>query len=243
MEFRRLPADERIDEYRCREAHGTEMRNPEMNLRARLLILATPFLLSTSLLHGQTPVAPAWVLVTPESSTTAVILPAGTTYRFGDTVHNLWSTPITVDQQTTLSPVCFPGTTFPFSDPDLGTVKELDVLQTAGPQTITVTNLGVTPALVVSQIVPGTVVVPTAVPMLPGTSYTLTFSNFAIAPGAGTNAVSVAFVNAPPTLANRAWEGTQVNMTIDGVTFVCTSGTSATDQSVTLNCTVPQTPT
>jgi hypothetical protein len=219
-----------------------------MNVRARLLLLATPFLLSTSLLHGQgTPLVPApvpaWVMVTPESSTTAVVLPAGTTYRFGDTVNNRWSAPITVDQPTTLSPVCFPGTTFSFDDPDPGTVKELDVLQTAGPQAITVTNLGVTPAVSVSQIVPGSVVIPTSVPMTPGTAYTLTFSNFANVPGAAPNSASVAFVNAPPTLANRGWVGTQLNMTIDGVTFVCTSGPSATDQGVTLNCTVPQTPT
>jgi hypothetical protein len=218
-----------------------------MNVRAQLLLLAAPFLLSTSLLHGQaTPLAsapaPAWVMVTPESSTTAVVLPAGTTYRFGDAVHNRWSAPITVDQPTTLSPVCFPGTTFSFDDPDPGTVKELDVLQTAGPQPITVTNLGVMPAASVSQIVPGLGVVPTVVPMTPGTSYTLTFSNFATVPGTAPNPVSVAFVNSPSSLANRGWVGTQVHMTIDGVTFVCTSGTSATDQSVALSCTVPQIP-
>lgn len=181
-------------------------------------------------------------MVTPESSTTAVVLPTGATYRFGDAVHNLWSAPITVDQPTTLSPVCFPSTTFPFDDPDPGTVKELDVLQTAGSQVITVTNLGVTPAVSVAQIVPGLVVVPTAVPMTPGTAYTLTFSKFTVAPSAGTNTPSVVFVNSPPNLANRGWEGTQLNLTIDGVTFVCTNGPSATDQSVTLTCTVPQTP-
>lgn len=162
-------------------------------------------------------------MATPESTTTAVVLPAGATYRFGDSVHNLWSVPVTVSQTTTLSPVCFPGATFPFSDPDPGTVKELDVLQTAGPQTIAVTDLSVTPAASVSQIVPG-LVAPTAVPMTPGTAYTLTFSNFTVAQGAGANTTSVVFVNVPPTLANRGWEGTQLNMTIDGVTFVCVSG-------------------
>jgi hypothetical protein len=49
-------------------------------------------------------------------------------------------------------------------------------------------------------------------------------------------------VNAPPTLANQAWQGTQLNLTIDGVTLVCTSGTGSTSQAVTLSCTVPTPP-
>jgi hypothetical protein len=171
-----------------------------------------------------------------------VVLAAGTTYRFGDSIHNLWSVAITVDVATTISPVSMNGgNPFPFSDPDDGTVKELDVLQTAGAQTIAVTDLSVSPAATVSMIVPG-LATPTAVPMTPGTAYTLTFSNFTVASNTGLNPASVAFVNSPPTQANRGWEGTQLNLTIDGVTFVCTSGPSATDDSMTLTCTVPQPP-
>jgi hypothetical protein len=218
-----------------------------MNIRTCFLFLTTPFLLPTLLLQGQAmaiaPVqAPAWMMISPESSTVSVVLPAGTTYRFGDTQNGLWSAPVTVTEPTTFSPVFFPAGVFPFGDPDPGTVKELDVLQTAGPQAIAVTNAGVAPAATVSLVVPGLVAVPTSVPVTPGTAYTVTFSNFTIAQGAAPGAQMVAFVNAPTTLANQAWEGTQLNLTIDGVTLVCTSGAGSSSQAVTLSCTVPGPP-
>ena len=216
-----------------------------MNLR--FLFLATPFLLPTLLLHGQAvgvaPVqAPAWMMITAESQTISLVLPAGTTYRFGDVTNNKWSAPVTVSVPTTFSPVYFPDGVFPFSDPDPGTAKELDVLETAGPQAIAVTNAGVAPVTTASLVVPGLVAVPTSVPVTPGTAYTVTFSNFAIAPGTAPDAQMVAFVNAPPTLANQAWQGTQMNLTIDGVTLVCSSGTGSSVGAVTLSCTVPVPP-
>jgi hypothetical protein len=215
-----------------------------MNIRTRFLVLATPFFLSTFPLHGQSaapaPVqAPVWMMITSESSTMSVVLPAGTTYRFGDPANNRWSTPITVNAPTTFSPVYFPDGAFPFDDPDPGTVKELDVLETSSPQAITVTDSSVAPATTVSQIVPGLTAVPTSVPVTPGTAYTVTFSNFTIAQSAAPNTPMVAFVNAPPTLANQAWQGTQLNLTIDGVTLVCASGQGSTADAVTLSCTVP----
>jgi hypothetical protein len=207
-----------------------------------LLLLISPFLLPTLVMHGQTAQAqvapvPLWVMLTTESATVAVVLPAGTTYRFGDTTNNLWSAPITVTEATTFSPVSYPAGVFPFADPDPGTVKELDVLETAAPQAIQVTNLAA--ATTVSQMVPGTAVVPTSVPVTPGTAYTVTFSNFMVPATAPQNAPMVAFVNSPPNEANQAWEGTQMNLTIDGVTMVCTLGPGNTAQTFTLNCTVP----
>jgi len=177
------------------------------------------------------------VMVAAENSTVAVVLPAGTTYRFGNAANNLWSTATTVTEATTFSPVYFPADVFPFSDPDPGVVKELDVLETAAAQAIQVTNLAA--ATTVSQIVPGSAVVPTSVPVLPGTAYTVTFSNFMIAPTVQQNAEMMSFVNAPETHANQAWQGTQMNLTIDGVTLVCTLGPSNTAQAFSLNCTVP----
>ncbi len=245
MEFPAPVADETIEECRSREFRGTEkfLGTPLMNLRTRFLLFATPFLLPTLLLHGQAvalpPVqAPVWMMVTPENSGVSAVLPAGATYRFGDTQNNLWSSPVTVTEPTTFSPVYFPANVFPFADPDPGTAKELDVLQTAGPQTIMVTTAGTTASLVV----PGLVTVPTSIPVPAGTSYTLTFSSFAIAPGTAAGAPMVAFVNAPPTLANQAWQGTQLNLTIDGVTLVCTAGTGSTSDAMTLSCTVPTPP-
>ena len=50
-----------------------------------------------------------------------------------------------------------------------------------------------------------------------------------------------AFVNAPANMANNTWEGTQMNLTFDGVTMVCTYGQTYTNEVFTLNCTVPAT--
>jgi hypothetical protein len=203
-------------------------------------------LFAAPLLHGQTtpvPAGPVWATITPENANIAVTLPAGTTYRLGDYTNNRWSDSITVSSPTNISPVSMAGSNpFPFSDPDQGVVKELDVLETATPQTVSVTNLALSPAATVAQIVPP-LVPPTAVPVTPGTTYTLTFSNFATSPAAGQNALMLALVNAPSTNANRTWEGTQMNLTIDGVTLVCTYGQTYTDGVFSLSCTVPTPPT
>ena len=203
------------------------------------LRLIAPLLLAVPAVHGQTTPAPVWATVAAESTMTAVTLPAGTTYRFGDYVNNKWSAPVTVYVPTTISPVSMAsGNPFPFSDPDPGTVKELDVLETTSPQTVAVLNLAATPATTVSQIIPS-MAPPTSVPVTPGTSYTLTFSNFAIAPGTPQNAMMMALVNAPPDSANQTWEGTQMNLTIDGVTRVCTYGQTYTNAVFSMTCTVP----
>jgi hypothetical protein len=212
---------------------------PSKTLSFTLRLIA-PLLLATPALHGQTAPAPVWATVTAESATTAVTLPAGTTYRFGDYVNNLWSAPVTVQAPTTINPVSMAGANpFPFGDPDYGTAKELDVLETAAPQSIAVTDLAA--STTVAQMVPP-VIPPPAVPLTPGTAYTLTFSNFTIAPGTTQNALMLAFVNQPASQASRTWEGTQMNLTIDGVTMVCTYGQTYTDAVFSLNCTVPTTP-
>jgi hypothetical protein len=200
-------------------------------------------LLTAPSLYAQTSGSPAqtWFTVTPESSTVTVVLPAGTTYRFGDYANNRWSTTVTVNAPTTISPVSMSaGDPFPFSDPDYGTAKELDVLETSAHQLVSVTDSAASPVATTSLVVPP-LIPPTAVPTLPGTSYTLTFSNFSIAPGTPQNSLMLAFVNAPSTGANRTWEGTNVNLTIDGVTMVCTYSQNYTDQVFSLNCTVPTT--
>jgi hypothetical protein len=203
------------------------------------LRLIAPLLLAAPALHGQT--TPVWATISAESTTTSVTLPAGTTYRFGDYVNNRWSAPVTVYTATTINPISMGmSNTFPFGDPDPGTVKELDVLETAASQSISVTNL--TTSTTVSQIVPSLAAPPTSVPVTPGTQYTLTFSNFAIAPGTPQNALMLALVNSPPNTANQTWEGTQMNLTIDGVTLVCTYGQTYTNAVFSMTCTVPPTP-
>jgi hypothetical protein len=215
------------------------IRNSIRNFSLLAILLTAPALHAQTATAATTP-APLWETITGESTTIAITLPAGTTYRFGDSTHNLWSESITVSAPTTISPVSMSnGNPFPFSDPDYGTVKELDVLETTGPQTISVTNLAVSPAATVAQIVPP-LVPPTTVPVLPGTSYTLTFSNFATSTAAGQNSLMLALVNAPASDANQTWEGTQMNLTIDGVTLVCTYGQTYTNAIFSLTCTVPQ---
>lgn len=199
------------------------------------------FLLAVPVLHAQTSTStsPVWFTVTQENAAVSVTLPAGTTYRLGDYTHNLWSQSVTVSQTTTLSPVSMGvANSFPFSDPDQGTVKELDILETSAPQSVTVADSSVTPATTVALAVPP-IAPPPAVPVSPGTTYTLTFSNFSTSPTAGQNALMLALVNAPASNANRTWEGTQMNLTIDGVTLVCTYGQTYTDGVFTLSCTVP----
>jgi hypothetical protein len=214
-----------------------------MTLRKYSLIT---LLFCAPLLHGQTAPAtpaPVWATITAENPSVSVTLPAGTTYRFGDYTNNKWSESVTVTAPTTISPVSMGnGDPFPFSDPDFGTVKELDILETTAPQSIAVTNLAASPATTTSQVVPP-LVPPTSVPVPPGTTYTLTFSNFATSPTAGQNALMLALVNAPSTLANQTWEGTQMNLTIDGVTLVCTYGQVYTNGVFSLTCTVPTPPT
>ena len=208
--------------------------------------------LSAAPLCAQTTTAPTWFTVTQESTTTSVTLPAGTTYRFGTAncaAQNgaaAW-TQITVSQPTTISPVSMSAVystginPFPFPDPCGGTVKELDVLETTSLQNLTVTNTAATPA-VVAMVVPSTVPT-TVVSAAPGSNHTLTFTNFTVAPGSTQNALMFAFVNQPANNANSTWEGTQMNLTIDGVTLTCSYGQTYTSGVFTLSCTVPATTT
>ena len=214
--------------------------------------LSVLIVLSAAPLCAQTTTAPTWFTVTQESATTSVMLPAGTTYRFGTAkcaAQNgaaAW-TQVTVSQPTTITSVSMGAiystgiNPFPFPDPCEGTVKELDVLETASLQNLTVTNTAATPAviaMVVPSIVPTTVVNAT-----PGSNHTLTFTNFTVAPGSTQNALMFAFVNQPANNANSTWEGTQMNLTIDGVTLTCSYGQTYTSGVFTLSCTVPATTT
>ncbi len=116
----------------------------------------------------------------------------------------------------------------------------MDILEVAAAQTVTVTQLYTSPSQVAVLSVPG-LAPPVTVPVAPGATVSITFSNFAIAPNAPQNALMFAFVNAPANNANRTWEGTQMNVTIAGVTMVCSYGQTYTDGIFSLSCTVPAT--
>jgi hypothetical protein len=202
-------------------------------------------ILSAAPLCAQTATTPTWFTITQENSNVSATLPAGTTYRFGtascpaDNGAASW-TQVTVSQVTTLAPVAMGiANTFPFADPCPNTVKELDVLENSAVQTISITNTTASPAtvaMVVPSLTPSSVVNAT-----PGSSHTLTFTNFSVAAGSTQNALMFAFVNQPANNANNIWEGTQMNLSIDGVTLTCTYGQTYTSGVFTLSCTVPAT--
>jgi len=201
-------------------------------------------LLSAAPLFAQTAPTSTWFTVTGESQNVSVTLPAGTTYRFGTAACAAQNgaaswTQVTVSENTYISSVSMGGSTnpFPFSDPCYGTAKELDVLETAAAQTLTVNNSTATPATV-AMVVPS-LAPPPVVNAAPGSNHTLTFTNFTVAPGSSQNALMFAFVNQPANNANNTWEGTQMNLSIDGVTLVCSYGQTYTSGVFTLSCTVP----
>jgi hypothetical protein len=110
-----------------------------------------PLLLALTL-HAQTtpPIPPTWfTLLTPaqQSLSTTVGLPAGTTYRIGDTQNNKWSAPVTTTAAVTVVDYADGQDGRP-ADPDPGTAKEFDIQETATPQNVTVNGTSVTvPAL------------------------------------------------------------------------------------------------
>jgi hypothetical protein len=135
-----------------------------------LVISATP------ILYAQTTPTQTWFTVTAENPSIAVVLPAGTTYRFGDSINNLWSAPITVPAATTFSPVDGNYGVFPFPDPDDGTVKELDVLETSATQVIAVNNLSnwTSASLTVPAIVQAVTTTPPSTPSSSSNWFTIT---------------------------------------------------------------------
>ena len=169
--------------------------------------------LSAAPLFAQSTTTPTWFPIAGENPNISVTLPAGTTYRWGTAscpVANnaaTW-TQVTVAQTTTIGPLTMAGSTasFGFADPCLGTAKELDVLETASVQSLSLTNSTATPATV-AMIVPSSAPT-TVVNAAPGSNHTLTFTNFSVAPGSTQNALMFACVNqnwrTTPTTPGRA---------------------------------------
>jgi hypothetical protein len=236
-EFLAVSADESM--WMQPEIRSTSLRGPDMLRKFSIFAL-----LSAAPLFAQTAPTSTWFTVSGENQNVSVVLPAGMTYRFGTAscaAQNgaaSW-TQVTVTQTTTISNVSMGGATdpFPFADPCYGTAKELDVLESSAIQTVTVNNSTATPATV-AMVVPS-LAPPPMVDATPGSNHTLTFTNFTVAPGSSQNALMFAFVNQPANNANTTWEGTQMNLSIDGVTLVCSYGQTYTSGVFTLSCTVP----
>lgn len=194
------------------------------------------------------PSSPTWVTIAAEIPTLSVTLPAGTHYRFGTpscpagtvlpdgstlvAASPEW-TEVTVTAVTTISPVSMAGgDPFPFDDPCSGTLKELDVEQTALPQLVVMRNTATTIPTAPTMVVPP---LAGALPVAAG-QHMLVFTNFSIAPNSPDNALMFAFVNQPADGGNRTWEGTQMDLLIDGVHLVCSYGQTYTDGVFSLSC-------
>ena len=93
-----------------------------------------------------------WFTVIPaekQAQTLSVSVPAGTTYRFGDTKNNKWCTPVTVSTAITVSDWDAGAL-----DCDEGTPKEMDILETSALRAVTLIDSSVTPAILTPKTVP-----------------------------------------------------------------------------------------
>ena len=146
------------------------------------------FVFTAPLFAQSTPAAPTWFTITTENPAVSVTLPAGTTYRFGRRCKQPAGRKLpctTRDYHLPMSMSGMEGIPFPFSDPDYGTVKEFDVLETSAAQTITVVNSAATPstiAMVIPSLTPSSMW--SARPL--ALNHTLTFTSFLGRTGPGT---------------------------------------------------------
>lgn len=138
---------------------------------ANLAVAALAALLVISA-HAQT-----WYPVAPESTSTTLTIPAGTTYQLGTascavTSAAAWSAPVTVTAATTFNPLDWTNGVFPFADPCNGTLKTFQVQEVAATQALTLNGASFTvPALatVVAAAACPLPAMPNANPTLPAT--------------------------------------------------------------------------
>ena len=121
--------------------------------RLSAAIFAALFFIAPAVGHSQT--TPVWfTLLTPaqQSLSTTVSLPAGVTYRIGDSENNKWSAPVTTTAAVTIVDYA-DGLNGRPADPDPGTAKEFDIQEQSTPLNVSVSGQSVTvPALSSSSI-------------------------------------------------------------------------------------------
>lgn len=110
----------------------------------KIFRLILPFLLFVSA-HAQTQIWFTVAAAAQQATTLTISLPSGATYRIGDAQNNKWSDPLTTKATTSLIDYA-DGVAGRPSDPDPGTPKEFDVLETALPQTVVLTDTSVQPS-------------------------------------------------------------------------------------------------
>ena len=185
--------------------------------------------------------AQTWFKVANEGDTISTT--TNITYRFGaasgitvanDGVASKDCSAVSCWSATTTTTTPFNGlvttyANFPFADPAYGLVKEVDVLETAYAQTVTVNGNAVT----VPGLTPPKPYTPT---FTPGTVYTITFTNVAAittSPAAGL----LSTFNIPPyQFVAGVLQNFTMTTTVGGVPFVCTFGAITAPGVISMNC-------
>jgi hypothetical protein len=190
------------------------------------------------LLTGSSALAQTWFKVASESPTLSLTIPAGTTYRMGNAADNKWSVNQIAPGPVTIN-VFYPSMGGSFPDPDPGQPKELDILETAGAQTVTLADTSVSPTKVTSIIVPGLAASAAYPPVTftPGSVYPMAFTNIVVIP----NSPAAALLDLVPIPGWEFYAALLQNFTstfsLGGVTFNCTyGGVLTTTSTVNLNC-------
>jgi hypothetical protein len=186
-----------------------------------------------------TALAQIWVKVASESPTLSLTLPTGTTYRMGNSADNRWSLNQAVSTQL-MMPVYYPIMSVAFQDPDPGRLKEVDILETAAMQTVTLSDTSISPMKVtVINIPPLTPVAPASYPPIiftAGTVYPLAFTNISVIP----NSPAAALFDLVPIPGWEFYAALLQNFTstfsIGGVIFNCTYVSATTNGKVNVNC-------
>jgi hypothetical protein len=177
-----------------------------------------------------------------QALTLSVSLPAGTTYRIGDTANNKWCV-ATATAAVTLVDYA-DGLNGRLADCDSGTPKEFDVLETVSTQTVTLTDASVTPAKVTTVPVPALPPPASYPPVIvtPGNVVAMVYGSVTIIPGSPLSQI-IPLVNLPPfELMATVLQNLNFKLTFEGIVYDCTFAGTQT-ASVSQNCIAEPVPT
>lgn len=167
--------------------------------------------------------AQTWFQIVPaESQTLSVTVPAGSTVRWGNPAANVWSPSFAYPAPANFTAYCPDVANCAAADATdglYGFVKAIYALETAAPQTFTLTDSSVSPAKVTTVVVPA--LPPTTYPPItftPNVSYTFTVSASSTSPRAGAVTISIGSTSVP---LNCQFGNTVMTGTTQAAVFTC----------------------
>lgn len=219
-------------------------------------VIAAVMLLSLSA-FGQSATAPVpkqtWFKVATEGA--SITTSDSITYRFGTASGiadnnvdcaktSCWSAPTVQSSQWTNFLVYFKS--FPFADPAPDVVKELDVLETATAQTVTVTPVGGLPIVLIVPADPA-LAPSTPIPVLPSTTasftpgsvYDVTVSKLQPRPGSLAQVLLQRLPVSANVVIGGVLSGFSFDITVNGITLECLYGNADAAGNVMLSCIAP----